>query len=210
MYNSNPVLVIHSYTFLYIFIHFYTFLYIFIHLVVYMVYMFFMVFDNQVHVKRVDLHSQLCHFLKVYLNLWLENVGLVIWTWLETFVKATSITQTLLHFPAATTTSKLTSPFDVVQVSISLLLLVLLFSRFSCPWFGPWFGWSAVGVRGSILETKSQIRNVLRVPKNCILATYNISPRQAVKEENRKTHDFFNIEKDNFPKLLVSSFSAMF
>ena len=75
------------------FIHFYTFGFF------YFVYMFFfMVFDNQVHVKRVDLHSQLCHFLKVCLNLWLENVGLVIWTWLETFVKATSITQTLLHF----------------------------------------------------------------------------------------------------------------
>ena len=54
--------------------------------------------DNQVHVKRVDLHSQLCHFLKVCSNVWLENVGLVIWTWLETFVKSTSITQTLLHF----------------------------------------------------------------------------------------------------------------
>ena len=63
MYNSNPVLVIHSYAFLYILIHFYTFLYIW----------FFISFidilvrtccDSQVHVKRVDLHSQLCHFFE--------------------------------------------------------------------------------------------------------------------------------------------------
>ena len=114
-------------------------------------------------------------------------------------------------FPASTTTSKLTSPFDVVQVNISLLFLVLLFRSFLVH--GLVHGLvGLLGVRGSILETKKQIRNVLRVPKNRILvAAYNISPRQAIKEENRKIKQvwFFNIEKVNFPKLLVSSFSVI-
>ena len=114
-------------------------------------------------------------------------------------------------FPASTTTSKLTSPFDVVQVNISLLFLVLLFLGFLVH--GLVHGLvGLLGVRGSILETKNQIRNVLRVPKNRILvAAYNISPRQAIKEENRKIKQvwFFNIEKVNFPKLLVSSFSVI-
>ena len=168
--------------------------------------------DNQVHVKRVDLHSQLCHCLKVCLNLWLWNVGLVIWTWLETFVKSTSITQTLLHFPSIDNDIK--TDFTVWCSPSQHLTSVSCssFSRFSCPWFGPWFGRSA-GCQGQHPRNeKPNSQCFASSKKNRILvAAYNISPRQAIKEENRKKNIwFFNIEKVNFPKLLVSSFSAIF
>ena len=44
MYNSNPVLVIHAYTFLYILIHSYTFLYILIHSYTFLYIWFFISF----------------------------------------------------------------------------------------------------------------------------------------------------------------------
>ena len=156
MYNSNPVLVIHSYTCLYIFIH----------LVFYFVYMFFLWFliIKYMWNELIYIHSFVIFWRYVWTCDW-KMLGLWFELGLKHLLRRHLSRKHCCIFPASTTTSKLTSPFDVVQVSISLLLLVLLFSRFSCPWFGPWFGRSAVGVRGSILETKSQIRNVLRVPK---------------------------------------------
>ena len=182
MYNSNPVLVIHSYTCLYIFIH----------LVFYFVYMFFfMVFDNQVHVKRVDLHSQLCHFLKVCLNLWLENVGLVIWTWLETFVKSTSITQTLLHFPSIDNDIKTDftvwcSPSQhLTSASCSSFFSVFL----SMVWAMVWS--VCCGCQGQHPRNEKPNSQCFASSKKMLLATYNISPRQAVKEDNRKNSMIF-------------------
>ena len=170
--------------------------------------------DNQVHVKRVE-----C------LNLWLKNVGLVIWTWLETFVKSTSITQTLLHFSSIDNDIKTDFTVSCSQSQHLTSVSCSSFSRFSCPWFGPdnkgsdmfkhcigprvFTHWSA-----AFSKRKSRFAMFCEFQKKlCILTTYNISPRQASKEENRKQHWnvwFFNSEKVNFPKLLASSFSTIF
>ena len=129
-------------------------------------------------------------------------------------------------FPASTTTSKLTSPFHVVKVNISLLFLVLLFLGFlvhglvritkvrTCLDIALahvcfFTHWSA-----AFSKQKTRFAMFCEFQKNfCILTTYNISPCQASKEENRKhiwNAWFFHSEKVNFPKLLASSFSTIF
>ena len=150
--------------------------------------------DNQVHVKRVE-----C------LNLWLKNVGLVIWTWLETFVKSTSITQTLLHFSSIDNDIKTDFTVSCSQSQHLTSVSCSSFSEFSCPWFGPWFGRSA-GCQGQHPRNeKPNSQCFASSKKNRILvAAYNISPRQAIKEENRKIKHvwFFNIEKLTSPSYL--------
>ena len=80
-------------------------------------------------------------------------------------------------FPASTTTSKLTSPFDVVQVNISLLFLVLLFPGFlvmvwSMVWSVCWVSEAPSSKRKTKFamfcefQTKSQ---TVKVPLPCLL-----------------------------------------
>ena len=175
----------HSFTFLYIWFFFISFINNLVRTCC----------DNQVHVKRVDLHSQLCHFLKVCLNLWLENVGLVIWTWLETFVKATSITQTLLHFSSIDNDIK--TDFTVWCSPSQHLTSASCSSFFSVFLSMVWaMVWSVCCVcQGQHPRNEKPKSQWCEFQKNCILATYNISPRQAVKEENRKKYDFLTLKK---------------
>ena len=113
-------------------------------------------------------------------------------------------------FPASTTTSKLTSPFHVAKVNISLLFLVLLFLGFlvhglvritkvrTCLNIALAHVCSHIGAQR--FRNKKQGSQCFASSKKelCILTTYNISPRQAIKEENRKnnkTYDFLTLKK---------------
>ena len=94
--------------------------------------------------------------------------------------------QTLLHFPSIDDASNLTSPFDVVQVNISLLFFVLLFPGFLVHGLLR-FGRSA-GCQGHHPRNKKTNSQCFASSKQnrILVAAYNITPRQAIKEENRK------------------------
>ena len=94
--------------------------------------------DNQVHVKRVDLHSQLCHFFWRYVRTcdW-KMLGLWFELGLKHLLSRQLSRKHCCIFPASTTTSKTDFTVSCSQSQHLTSVSCSSFSRCSCPWFGP-------------------------------------------------------------------------